>query len=749
MLQRIGQFITYLWLCRVALLALLALVLLGTFAGPDGLEALRSALSELSGKIAFFGALLAALAAAILTHSLLTTVTLAPQRFAVEPFPLPRSKRWGLLPLGATLTAVASLPLVVRLALSGDGTLPLAVLGALTATLVVGATLFVRRRLLDQLSVRPPRFLRHLRKLGPGYVCEDENGQWTVCKGHLLATLFAGVTALVYAVAWWRWRVTDELYQLGEGSAINYLLLWLILAATLLAGLSFLLDRVRFPLLIAVLLGSYLGGVIFLNFGFFRDHIFEVNETEATQRVSLDEFGQRFAPAVNTPTSPDAAPDDGSPAPTEGRAPGASEQAGQEVQSIFTFVSAEGGGIRAAAWTAQVLSGLTEDLAASQPSFLDSLTMISATSGGSVGSHFYLEGVREALASGVGNEPDAERLQGVVRAAEASSLDATAWGLVYPDFLRLFLGWRQDGRARDRGWALERAWQHQLEQWPSPVVASRLSDWAELARQGHGPMLVFNSTAAETGDPAWISNADFSQVAAVTHPGLYDMDLATAARLSATFPVVSPSARPRLQGDTVLTTHYIDGGYFDNTGDLAILHTLEHFRSRDTLTPNHRVLWIQIRDFQCESGASKAETSASESAGAQSSEAADTGETEDTTDGSTLGVIDTVLVPLRALANIRGSSQRIRGNFEAELFGQFDDPTTRALAGADGPTRECQGNWCRIRFQPVTKVGQCLPLSWALSPENKVEVGIAWDASQRERELVRGFFAGERTSSGS
>jgi hypothetical protein len=86
--------------------------------------------------------------------------------------------------------------------------------------------------------------------------------------------------------------------------------------------------------------------------------------------------------------------------------------------------------------------------------------------------------------------------------------------------------------------------------------------------------------------PAWSSRplavADASRARDFwsLYPG-WDLDVATAARLSATFPFVSLAARaraPRAEGDRrppVAGTHLVDGGYADNSGVVAALALLD------------------------------------------------------------------------------------------------------------------------------------------------------------------------------
>jgi len=70
----------------------------------------------------------------------------------------------------------------------------------------------------------------------------------------------------------------------------------------------------------------------------------------------------------------------------------------------------------------------------------------------------------------------------------------------------------------------------------------------------------------------------FGTVAATPEP---DVDLWTAARLSATFTYISPPARSWLDARSTQKEHLIDGGYYDNYGVTSAL---------DWLTP---VLWAQ------------------------------------------------------------------------------------------------------------------------------------------------------------
>jgi hypothetical protein len=119
--------------------------------------------------------------------------------------------------------------------------------------------------------------------------------------------------------------------------------------------------------------------------------------------------------------------------------------------------------------------------------------------------------------------------------------------------------------------------------------------------EGWRPAMVFNSTLVETGERFTITSLDLPP----TDPerrgvgrrfvDLYpnhDVSVATAARLSATFPWVTPVSRPLTQEDDLKMYHVADGGYYDNFGVVSAVQFLEQ------VLPHHSgdtVLLIEIR----------------------------------------------------------------------------------------------------------------------------------------------------------
>ncbi len=227
----------------------------------------------------------------------------------------------------------------------------------------------------------------------------------------------------------------------------------------------------------------------------------------------------------------------------------------------MVVVATSGGGITAARWTADVLTRLQHEIGTP---FGDSIVLVSSVSGGSVGSMYFIDRYRD------GNSPAPDDLCGIKDAAAASSLGATSWGFLYRDIWSILPGMPGE---KDRGWALERAWSR-----PMRDDEATLHAWRDDARDGWRPVPVFNATAVETGRRFLLTPLSFGDRGAneqrvwdaENFNDLYpswDLPIVSAARLSATFPWVSPIARPaRDTVDDRRAYHLADGGYFDNHG---------------------------------------------------------------------------------------------------------------------------------------------------------------------------------------
>lgn len=188
--------------------------------------------------------------------------------------------------------------------------------------------------------------------------------------------------------------------------------------------------------------------------------------------------------------------------------------------------------------------------------------------------------------------------------ATQDSLDAVGWGLAYPDL------WRVIGPTafiapenQDRGTAIEAEWQREMKE---PREITSLATWQEKIFQGEIPIPIFNATLVEDGRRFLISPMTFgdrSEKQYVDFNSLYDgydMNVVTAARLSATFLYVSPIARYRIEGNTknnLPVYHIADGGYFDNSGFVTLGEWLNEWLAPEKNLNIKRVFVLQINPF--------------------------------------------------------------------------------------------------------------------------------------------------------
>ena len=149
----------------------------------------------------------------------------------------------------------------------------------------------------------------------------------------------------------------------------------------------------------------------------------------------------------------------------------------------------------------------------------------------------------------------------VVIEAKVPGLSAALWGLIGPDTFRsltYFLPIRYS--KIDRGWALEQVWRGAPRSLnpPEQIIDEKFSDWRNELRQGKLPAVVFNATNVYTGYPVLIGTTEIPKHVAkpdTSAPenviqigdgegqyGNADIAVATAARLSASFPYVTPVA---------------------------------------------------------------------------------------------------------------------------------------------------------------------------------------------------------------
>ncbi len=307
-------------------------------------------------------------------------------------------------------------------------------------------------------------FARWLEPFGPGYTQRSpETGEVLLSPGHGQSALWLGIAVAVYLYSYHGLLSGRNLpTEGGPFSALFFYLVLLVLLHGLLTGLAFFLDYYRVPVLLGVIGFSVVSSSLFDT-----EHVYELKPA--------------YNPAVAAAPVPPA---------------------DLELTSLFddwrpprrtlVVVTAAGGGIQAAAWTAQVLAGLDEIYG---PDFTRSVGMVSGVSGGSVGTMYYMA-AGNWTANGPPFDPGLRRR--LIDWSETSSLEATGWGMVYPDFMRAVVPFLVPQHV-DRGWAIEQSWLNRIG------IDHRLRDWIPAIRNHQMPIPVFNAVLAETGQRLVIS----------------------------------------------------------------------------------------------------------------------------------------------------------------------------------------------------------------------------------------------------
>lgn len=267
----------------------------------------------------------------------------------------------------------------------------------------------------------------------------------------------------------------------------------------------------------------------------------------------------------------------------------------------MVFVAAQGGGVRAAYWTAAVLdaafpaapSAATDACGVPARSHVFAL---SGASGGSLGIVSWLNGPsaerpwyqRTASAGGQPKWYDT--------ALSADHLSSVASWMLNVDAPRALIGF---GGA-DRAAALEQSWERSQPALRHPFLGSYAASTSVNVGTTWRPLALLNGTAVESGcraltAPVWLTSLDSATPGALgcrrtpsvagdggptDATGLYDLTdvflcrgqdvrQSTAALFSARFPYVTPSGQLTRCGSDSSHTYVVDGGYLDNSGSMT------------------------------------------------------------------------------------------------------------------------------------------------------------------------------------
>ena len=272
---------------------------------------------------------------------------------------------------------------------------------------------------------------------------------------------------------------------------------------------------------------------------------------------------------------------------------------GDDSEWVPVVICAEGGGIHAGAWTAHVLASLetlVENETGGKVKFSEQIVCCSGVSGGAYGLMYWADNYQPTNGE-IGGIPQGTDVYRQTRGrAMRSSLNYAIRGTLYNDLIYKLVDTEKNlGLFWDRGRMLERAWQRDFpaDGGENPM----LSDWARDAEKGHRPVMLFNSTSVQTGKPVVFGTSLISNPESDDPDHKYDwhyqqhwrdrdVPVVSAVRCSSSFPYVTPAVRPKGVDENVM--HLVDGGYFDNTGVVAMTRWLESALGLDMLDAARR-----------------------------------------------------------------------------------------------------------------------------------------------------------------
>jgi hypothetical protein len=309
------------------------------------------------------------------------------------------------------------------------------------------------------------------------------------------------------------------------------------------------------------------------------------------------------------------------------RPEGSQEQgAPQGQERPLVVIAVSGGGIRAAVWTFLVLKKLELEFAEQGIDFPSHVRLITGASGGMVGAAYYVATLphpsdrppqKKGLKALQKRKADLEEQQTQL---SSDFLTPVIRRLVLHDLPSWFSVWWS---RYDRGQALDEAWDNlpNLSTGKSGALRVPFKELRHDEAEGWRPSLVFTPMMIEDGRRLIISNLDLRS--AISNDGLVlpDKDkedlqsaenhsiealelfrmfpeaqdtftVATAARLSASFPYIGPA----VSIPTVPRRRVVDAGYYDNYGVSLAASWLFSGSNELWLRQFKDILFIQIRD---------------------------------------------------------------------------------------------------------------------------------------------------------
>lgn len=336
----------YVYLLRVQLLTIVLLLsfpFIALWAAPN----LLRGIFDVTPRGMTFVALAAILASWTVTVTASQVLRYGPERFHIQPFPIRRPifngppGSWGQ----ALAFAILAMPTILAAAFvsknDGTSTYLWLVLGAAGGGVLAAGILVIGEQFKRRGWSKGQPVTSFLNGFGPGFKKDDGFAH----DGHYVA-LWSFLLCLVVYLA----VGIGKFFQIGYPAIVPTLadlLVFLMILCWGLSAITFILDYYRIPLLVPFLLITILSAHFHAT-----DHYFHMFRAKNSLYLSPPQVIRAGKPGTKV-----------------------------------IVVAASGGGIKAAAWTARVLTGLEET---NPRIFGDSVRLISAVSGGSVGAMYFV-----------------------------------------------------------------------------------------------------------------------------------------------------------------------------------------------------------------------------------------------------------------------------------------------------------------------------------------------------------------------
>ena len=268
------------------------------------------------------------------------------------------------------------------------------------------------------------------------------------------------------------------------------------------------------------------------------------------------------------------------------------------------IITAEGGGLYAAAHTAFALSQIQEKC----PAFAHHTFAISSVSAGSLGAAVFSALLKAMPPPKMENLPNTKKcpleakptnhLQNKVEAFFHHDFLTPLLGAgLFPDFSQRFLPLPIKGT--DRALAFEKS----LEQAWANITTKDSPDLKDLFKQGsrtiwsptkNSPALLMNATTVQSGDRMVISPFRLATYP-LTFTGNqldwlnndYQVPLSTAASISARFPIIMPPASHTHEGYRNKKRQFMDGGFYEKSGIISAINLIQTL-SQQQQKPNNK-----------------------------------------------------------------------------------------------------------------------------------------------------------------